>query len=211
MTAAPRFAGAVLCGGASRRMGTDKALLELEGRALARRVADALEQAGAVPVVGVGGDLRRLRDRGLDVVPDDHPGAGPLGGVLTALRVLGEADVVVVLACDLLHPSPIAIRAVVDPLVAPPTALTAPADADRDSSPPDVAVPVVDGHPQFHHAAWRTAAAPALRSQFDAGERAVRRAAAQLRVALVEHVDPAALADADDPATFAAAARHSGG
>ena len=206
MTAAPRFAGAVLCGGASRRMGADKALLELDGRALARRVADALQQAGADPVVAIGGDARRLREWGLHVVPDDHPGEGPLGGVLTALGALAEAEaeVVVVLACDLLHPSPDAIRAVVDPLV-PPTGGDGPSDA---GPVPDVAVPVLDGRPQFHHAAWRTTAAPALRAQFDAGERSLRGAVAGLRVALVERVDPAALADADDPASVAAARRH---
>jgi len=182
-------------------MGTDKALLQLGGRALARRVADALVQAGAERVAAVGGDAERLAEWQLDVVPDDHPGEGPLGGVLTALRSLGtDADVVVVLACDLLQPSPAAIRAVADAL-----------RSRTVDAAPDVAVPVLDSHPQFHHAAWRTAAEPALRAAFDAGERALRRAVADLRVALVDGVDPAALADADDPDSFAAAARHPGG
>ena len=46
------FAGAVLCGGASRRMGSDKALLGVEGRAMAVRVAGALAAAGGRPVRG---------------------------------------------------------------------------------------------------------------------------------------------------------------
>ena len=51
-------AGAVLCGGASRRMGTDKAFVEVGGVAMAERVAAALEAAGCAPVV-----LRRRRRR----------------------------------------------------------------------------------------------------------------------------------------------------
>ncbi|MGH9187147.1 MAG: NTP transferase domain-containing protein, partial [Acidimicrobiales bacterium] len=41
------WSGAVLCGGASRRMGRDKALLVVDGSALAVNVAEALRTAGA--------------------------------------------------------------------------------------------------------------------------------------------------------------------
>ena len=49
-------AGAVLCGGRSSRMGTDKAFVELAGVAMVQRVAAALATAGCAPVVLVGGD-----------------------------------------------------------------------------------------------------------------------------------------------------------
>src|SRR5690606_32897540 len=62
-------AGAVLTGGASRRMGTDKALLEVDGRPLARRLAEVLAAAGCDPVWCQGGDEPALRALGLDVVP----------------------------------------------------------------------------------------------------------------------------------------------
>src|SRR6185436_398763 len=94
------FAGAVLTGGASQRMGTDKALIDVDGRALALSVADALRSAGATRVLAVGGDLVALRGLGLEAIPDQHAGEGPLGGILTALEATDE-DVVVVLACDL--------------------------------------------------------------------------------------------------------------
>ena len=97
-----RAAGAVLTGGSSSRMGTDKALLELDGAVLARRVADALVTAGCAPVVAIGGDAGRLTAHGLAVVADRHPGEGPLGAIITALEHAEplEVDVVVVLACD---------------------------------------------------------------------------------------------------------------
>jgi len=93
-------AGAVLTGGASRRMGRDKATLEIDGVAMARRVADALIAAGCAPVVAVGGDATRLGAIGIPVVDDHWPGEGPLGGIITALRH-SERAAVVVAACDL--------------------------------------------------------------------------------------------------------------
>ena len=64
------FDGVVLCGGESRRMGQDKAVLEIAGRAMALRVADALHAAGASVVVALGGDRARLEALGLVVVDD---------------------------------------------------------------------------------------------------------------------------------------------
>lgn len=180
------FAGAVLCGGASRRMGTDKALVEVDGRAMARRVADALAAAGAHPVVAVGGDGAALAGVGLEVVPDLAPGAGPLGGIVTALEA-AAADVVFVASCDLVAPSAEAVAATVARLAAAPAAA--------------VAVPVVDGRRQWMHAAWRARARAPLRAAFEAGERAVHAACAAGALQVVELAVPdAAVADADTPA-----------
>jgi molybdopterin-guanine dinucleotide biosynthesis protein A len=192
---APAFSGAVLCGGSSRRMGRDKAQIVLAGRALAVRVADALNAAGARRVVAVGGDGAGLAALGLETVNDLYPGEGPLGGVLTAIDALAVRDpsgpeLVAVLACDLVMPDPDAIRAVVERAVDPGV---------------DVVVPVVGGRRHLHHAIWRASAVAALRSAFDAGERAPRRALAGLRVGEVTGIDPAALQDADDPEALAAA------
>src|SRR5438045_3278547 len=48
--------GAILAGGSSSRMGTDKALVEVDGRPMALHVADALRAGGAEVVVLVGAD-----------------------------------------------------------------------------------------------------------------------------------------------------------
>jgi molybdopterin-guanine dinucleotide biosynthesis protein A len=101
-------AGAVLCGGASRRMGRDKALIEVAGMPIVERVARTLEAAGCHPVVLVGGNGTSLHAvTGRTFVPDTHPGEGPLGGVIDALGWFGSpsmsssAVAVVVAACDL--------------------------------------------------------------------------------------------------------------
>jgi molybdopterin-guanine dinucleotide biosynthesis protein A len=180
------FAGAVLCGGASRRMGRDKALLSVDGRALALRVADTLRAAGADPVLAVGGDLAALAALGLAGVPDQEPGAGPLTGILTALAQ-ATAPVTFVAACDLVAPSAEAVTATLAALEAA-----------------DVAVPLVDGRRQWMHSAWRAGAAAPLAAAFDAGERAVHAAVAAAGLRVVDVSLPAAaVADADTPADLA--------
>lgn len=91
-------AGWVLVGGRSRRMGTDKALVEVAGLPLAVRVA-----AQITPVCGVVslvGDPARYGALGFPVVPDRFPGEGPLAGIEAALRT-SSADWNLVVACDM--------------------------------------------------------------------------------------------------------------
>ncbi|HET6665387.1 MAG TPA: NTP transferase domain-containing protein, partial [Acidimicrobiales bacterium] len=152
-----RFVAAVLTGGSSRRMGRDKATLPVEGIAMARRVADAAAGAGAQRVVVIGHPVE-----GLDHLDDEHPGEGPLGGVVTALR-WADVDPVVVLACDLLRPSAPAVAHAVEVLAGVPSAA--------------VAVPVVDGRAQWLHSAWRPPEAlEPLAAAFAEGERSLHRA-----------------------------------
>jgi molybdopterin-guanine dinucleotide biosynthesis protein A len=165
-------------------MGRDKALLEVGGVAMARRVADALLAAGARSVVALGGDHSALAALGLDVRADRMPGDGPLPATIQALRD-AEGEIVVVLSCDLLAPSSDAVGVVVGALAGAPEVVAA--------------VPVVDGHLQWTHAAWRTSAAGLLQDRYGGGARSLRRAAADLPVLAVEGIAPAAVADADQP------------
>jgi molybdopterin-guanine dinucleotide biosynthesis protein A len=181
--------GAVLTGGSSRRMGTDKALLEVDGVAMAVRVARALDAAGATEVMCIGGDAPALAALGLTVVTDRHPGDGPLGAVITALAA-SPHPVVVLSPCDLLAPDPAAARSVLASLLAAPGV--------------DVAVPVIDGVRQPLDGAYRVAAClPLLVQEFARGERSVKRAVEILRLVEVEAISPGALADADTPEELA--------
>ncbi|MPY92027.1 MAG: NTP transferase domain-containing protein [Acidimicrobiia bacterium] len=183
-----RFAGAVLAGGRSRRMGTDKALvLVRDGRPLALVAAEALRAAGGEPVVAVGGDPA-LAAHGLAVLPDRHPDEGPLGGLVTALSGLG-APVVVVLTCDLPAVTATEVEALVCALAEAPSA--------------EAAVATVAGRPQFLSAAYRASALGVLQAAFARGERSVRRAMPALRIVEVPGLEPAHLADVDTPAELA--------
>jgi len=95
---------AVLIGGASRRMGQDKALLQLGGRSVLARLYELLtDRLGEAWIVGrrlPGEDLPRCARWHLDL----QPGQGPLGGVATALTIAasaGPARGACVVACDM--------------------------------------------------------------------------------------------------------------
>jgi molybdopterin-guanine dinucleotide biosynthesis protein A len=156
--------GAVLCGGASSRMGVDKAIVPVAGVAMARRVADALAAAGCSPISAIGGDPTELGRLGLDCVIDQYPGDGPLGGILTALALQAPAAV---MACDLPGLRAETVRSLLDAL----------GDHDGAIAFSDRAEPLC--------AVWSDRALPVLRARFQAGERAMHRAIDGLDIAWV--------------------------
>lgn len=90
--------GFILAGGASSRMGTDKAHLRLGEQTLVERVARALEVVtGKIFVVSSKPDAHVW---GLPVVPDTYVGRGALGG-LHAAFLNASAPWAAVVSCDL--------------------------------------------------------------------------------------------------------------
>ncbi len=93
-----QVAAFVLAGGGSTRMGRDKALLELCGEPMVTRAAHIAEpHVASVAVVAPAGRYAELE---LPLLPDRWPGAGPLGGIATALSTT-RADWNLILGCDL--------------------------------------------------------------------------------------------------------------
>ncbi len=84
-------AGLVLAGGASRRMGRDKAALTVGGHSLASIMIEKLEKAGGDPVLlsGIGG------------IEDIYPGRGPLAGMHAALSHIDGAEAMLVVPVDM--------------------------------------------------------------------------------------------------------------
>ena len=90
---------AILAGGESRRMGTDKAVLLFGGVPLLERAARAVLAAG-LPVLVAGRDCPPdWQTPAVDFVMDAVPGRGPLGGLEAALRRAGMP--ILALACDM--------------------------------------------------------------------------------------------------------------
>lgn len=91
--------GAVLAGGQSRRMGTNKALLRIDGTTIIERVISTLTSAFD-DVIIIANDPAPYSFPGIRVYPDIHIGAGSLGGLYTAL-VTSRSDHTFVTACDM--------------------------------------------------------------------------------------------------------------
>jgi molybdopterin-guanine dinucleotide biosynthesis protein A len=162
-------AGFILAGGESRRMGCDKALLELRGSPLLFWTSQLLGSVLASPPVVIG-PRDRYRGLGLSVVDDDWPGRGPLGGIATALRVSGAVWNLVV-ACDLPY-------------------LTKPwldfAVVRAQASPADAVLPMNFNRAEPLCAMYHKRCESVIRAALESGTRKVTEGLAQLSVERIE-------------------------
>lgn len=142
--------GYLLAGGRSSRMGTDKALLELDGETLIERGVRTLS-AVCADVWILGGTLDL--DRFGQVLPDRLPGAGPLGGIVTALEHTATEQNVI-LAVDM-------------PFLTSDVLQTLRGAAARSGSPAVIAVSA--GRPQPLCGVYAKRLLPVLRQELDAG------------------------------------------
>lgn len=88
----------ILAGGKSRRMGREKAWLEIGGESMVARLIRVLKpQFESVRIIA--NDIARFKSLGTPVHADIKPGAGPLGGIHTALSK-ATRETVFVIGCD---------------------------------------------------------------------------------------------------------------
>ncbi|GLB64436.1 hypothetical protein NCCP2495_23150 [Dietzia sp. NCCP-2495] len=150
----------VLTGGRGTRLGgVDKARLTVSGRPMVETVlAAARAVAGAVVTVGPGGDTR-----------EEPPHSGPVAGLAAGLAVLPEeADLVVVVACDLPGLDDDTLRRLVDTLREARVTARARATGGARAAGGAGAVAALGvdaaGHDQYLLAAWDR---PALAARLD--------------------------------------------
>lgn len=99
----------VLCGGASRRIGRDKALLPLGDEVMLQRTVRLLREAlgcDAVVVVAAARQALPPLPPGVQVIRDEAPSPGPVPAIAAGLAALaGRAQMAFVTGCDapLLH------------------------------------------------------------------------------------------------------------
>lgn len=147
-------AGFILAGGASRRMGADKALLPAGSGTLLEFVHCVVSAvARPVRIVAPAG---RYESLGLEILADQWPGEGPLGGLITALESTNaEWNLVVAVDMPTLDP------AILERLL-----------SAASASQSDCLVPTLSGgRRQPLCAVYRKRAAQTLRTHFDAGLR----------------------------------------
>lgn len=160
--------GFVLTGGQSRRMGREKALLELGGQPLVLRTVHRLQSV--VAQVSLVGAPERYAHLGLSVLADPtpaSPGRGPLAGIVAALSASGH-DWNLVVACDL----PYLETRFLEFLLR-----EAASDANADA-----VVPYVEGRWQLLCAAYHRRSLPAFERVLATGDTKISRAFEELRV-----------------------------
>ena len=92
---------AILAGGKSSRMGSDKAFLEYEGKKFITQIAEELSWFDE-RIIARGGNSRfeSALEREWTVIPDIYPDHGPMGGLHAALSAC-ESDALFVVTCDM--------------------------------------------------------------------------------------------------------------
>ncbi len=101
MTKRTQFTGIILAGGRSRRMGRDKAMLELGGERLVDRAVRIASQVFPQVVVVRGAPgLEPIPGLAVPQIPDLRPDNGALGGLHAGLHA-APTPAVVALPCDL--------------------------------------------------------------------------------------------------------------
>ncbi|MCX8044160.1 MAG: molybdenum cofactor guanylyltransferase [Desulfobacterota bacterium] len=101
----PHLSAAVLAGGKSHRLGTNKALLAINGTTLIGHVLHTARQFTETVRI-IANDSEAYQQFNVPVIGDIMPGGGPLSGIHAALTI-SPTEYVLVLSCDmpLLDPS----------------------------------------------------------------------------------------------------------
>jgi molybdopterin-guanine dinucleotide biosynthesis protein A len=186
--------GLVLAGGRSTRMGADKAaLVHPDGRPLARRTVDLLEEAGCGHVVislRHDQEIPPMLEHIATIRDPEQGGDGPMTGILRAMRSAPGADWLV-LACDLPKLDARTLRHLVSSREAGEILLSYRSE--------------FDGLPEPLCAFYASEALPILEQAHADGFRCPRKILIQNHCRLLDPLVPGALDNANTPAEWKAA------
>lgn len=152
----------ILVGGKSRRMGQDKAFLEIDGLPLIERLIQTL-QSCFDQLLLVGDRPERFAHYGVPVVSDICPGSS-LGGLYTALK-LATTEQVFVTSCDIPFPNPSLIRLLCS-----------------QKGEQDAVVPVTARGPEPLFALYRRSCLPSMQAALKRGDFRIMALLQQLQV-----------------------------
>lgn len=162
--------GVILAGGKSRRMGTNKALVNWEGKPLIETVAGKLAAIFNHTFI-VANEPGLFADLKLPVFPDRETGIGPLGGIHSAL-MNAHAEACFVVGCDMPFLDAELIRRMVSEL-----------------SESDAVVARLEGRFEPLHAVYRRRVLPVAERQIQAGDCSLQRFVAKLNARIISGVE----------------------
>ena len=145
----------IMAGGDSQRMGRDKSLLEIDGEPMISRIARQLKPSFKNLLISAA-KATAFDSLGIDVVPDEAPGAGPLMALVSALSK-SETDLNFVMPCDIPDPPQHLIARLL-----------------RESRDADIVVPMTEaGELEPLFAVYRKSVLPSAREALNRGARRV--------------------------------------
>src|SRR5437016_10111323 len=148
--------GYVLAGGASTRLGRDKALVEVGGTPMLTRMIELL--GGVTKQVKLVAAPGKYSAFGVETIEDQWPGEGPLGGIITALddaaKSPANSERNLIVSCDM----PFLTRGWLAFVFERAT-----------KSKEHVVLPHSASGPEPHYDCWQKAAAAQLRSGYNSG------------------------------------------
>ncbi len=167
-----QFTVAIIAGGQSRRMGRDKAFVDLDGKTLIQHVIDRSADLGQAETILITNKTDAYRHLGLPMYPDALPDKGSLGGIYTAL-LQAQSPAVLVLACDMPFISTELLRHMVAQI----------------NQTIDIVVPRVNGYPQGMHAIYMKTCIEPIAQQLAADRLKIIRFYDQMRVRYLDEPD----------------------
>jgi len=166
----------VLAGGHSRRMGTDKSMLPIDGRPMIEHICRQLRGTFARVLISAN-DTKKFSFLGLDIIPDRVPDQGPLMAVASALEA-SNSELNLIVGCDV-------------PRIRLPVVRRMLAEAEKA----DIVVPVTgDGNKQPLFAVYRRSIRGSMNEVLESGGRRISHVYDSCRVRFM---------DLDDQSWFA--------
>lgn len=173
--------GAILAGGRSSRMGRSKSLLVVDGTSFLDRVHDTMTNTFAEVIVCGGSNIP---SDGV-LIADERPGEGPVGGLLSALRI-ARGRPVFVTTVDMPVVTGWAIRSVVEP----------------EAMGSEVRIAIVDGEDQPLFGVYGPGIEQIVRASFDEGRRSVQSVLERVDEVTRIEMDPSTLFNVNTQADY---------
>lgn len=171
-TPVSRFSLAIIAGGQSRRMGRDKAFVELGGKPLIEHVIGRSADLGQAETILITNKPAQYARLGLPMRRDILPNKGSLGGIFTAL-MNAKSPNVLVLACDMPFVNSSLLRYMIEQM----------------DEAIDIVAPTVDGYPQGLHAIYKKTCIESIARQLAADRLKIIRFYGQMRVRYLDETD----------------------
>lgn len=166
---------AIIAGGKSSRMGTDKALVNIANKPMLQHVIDRTAGLGQSETILITNQPDAHAQFGLPMFADILPEKGSLGGIYTALTYTQSLYTLVV-ACDMPFLNTELLRFMVSQVTAA----------------FDIVVPRVEGYPQGMHAIYSKTCLAPIKTQLDADQLKIIRFYDRMQVLYLDEVDYAA-------------------